>query len=84
MEILIFLRLRQSQVNFREIENAHKIAINHLKGVFSEKIKKLRTDLINLSSLLELELDFSEEDVEFANREKLTNLINEIDDFVKY
>ena len=64
-------------------ENAHKIAINHLKGVFSEKIKKLRTDLVNLSSLLELELDFSEEDVEFANREKLSTLINEIDDFCK-
>ena len=64
-------------------KNAHKIAINHLKGVFSEKIKKLRSDLINLSSLLELELDFSEEDVEFANREKLTILIDEIDDYCK-
>ena len=62
-------------------ENAHKIAINHLKE-FSEKIKKLRSHLINLSSLLELELDFSEEDVEFANREKLF-LIDEIDDFCK-
>ena len=36
-------------------ENSHKIAINHIKGVFSNKIKKLREDLINLSSLLELE-----------------------------
>ena len=61
--------------------NAHRIAINHLKGVFSDKIKKLRSELINLSSLLELELDFSEEDVEFANRDKLETLINEIDKF---
>ena len=59
-------------------ENSHKIAINHIKGVFSNKIKKLREDLINLSSLLELELDFSEEDVEFANRDQLKNLLNEI------
>ena len=59
-------------------ENSHKIAINHIKGVFSNKIKKLREDLINLSSLLELELDFSEEDVEFANRKQLKNLLNEI------
>ena len=40
-------------------ENSHKMAINHIKGVFSNKIKELRKDLINLSSLLELELDFS-------------------------
>ena len=59
-------------------ENSHKMAINHIKGVFSNKIKELRKDLINLSSLLELELDFSEEDVEFANREQLENLLDEI------
>ena len=59
-------------------ENSHKMAINHIKGVFSNKIKELRKDLINLSSLLELELDFSEEDVEFANREQLENLLGEI------
>ena len=64
-------------------ENAHRIAINHLKGIFSDKIKKLRSDLLNLSSLLELELDFSEEDVEFANRDSLINLLNEIDQFSK-
>ena len=64
-------------------ENAHRIAINHLKGVFSNKIKKLRSDLLNLSSLLELELDFSEEDVEFANRDILNKLLIEIDEFCK-
>ena len=62
-------------------ENSHKIAINHMKGVFSKKIKQLRKDLINLSSLLELELDFSEEDVEFANRDKLETLLDEIVSF---
>ena len=64
-------------------DNAHRIDINQLKGVFSNKINKLRSELINLSSLLELELDFSEEDVEFANREKLEKLIDEIDNFCK-
>ena len=62
-------------------ENSHKMAINHIKGVFSKKIKQLRKDLINLSSLLELELDFSEEDVEFANRDKLERLLDEIVSF---
>ena len=46
--------------------------------MFSKKIKQLRKDLINLSSLLELELDFSEEDVEFANRKQLEKLLDEI------
>ncbi len=62
-------------------KNSHKIAINHIKGVFSNKIKKLRKDLINFSSLLELELDFSEEDVEFANRTQLNNNLDEIISF---
>ena len=62
-------------------KNSHKMAINHIKGVFSKKIKQLRKDLINLSSLLELELDFSEEDVEFANRDKLETLLDEIVSF---
>ena len=63
-------------------ENSHQIAINHVKGVFSKKIKQLRNDLINLSSLLELELDFSEEDVEFANRKQLEKLLDEILSFL--
>ena len=62
-------------------ENSHKIAINHIKGVFSDKIKELRKELINFSSLLELELDFSEEDVEFANREQLDNTLDEINNY---
>ena len=62
-------------------KNSHKLAINHIKGVFSNKIKELRKDLIDFSSLLELELDFSEEDVEFANRKKLNETVNVIIDY---
>jgi tRNA modification GTPase len=53
---------------------AHKMAINQLRGTFSESIKQLTNSLIDLTSLLELELDFSEEDVEFADRTKLLQL----------
>lgn len=55
---------------------AHQLAINQMRGGFSEKIKELRTQLLNFASLIELELDFSEEDVEFANRNELRKLIS--------
>ena len=61
-----------------ESEAAHKTAIQHLKGGFSKKLKHLRKKLIDFASLIELELDFSEEDVEFANRKKLEDLVKEI------
>tara|TARA_B100001057_G_scaffold107151_1_gene104735 strand:- start:932 stop:2290 length:1359 start_codon:yes stop_codon:yes gene_type:complete len=61
-----------------ESEAAHKTAIQHLKGGFSKKLKLLRQKLIDFASLIELELDFSEEDVEFADRSKLNNLLNEL------
>lgn len=57
---------------------AHQIAINQLKGGFSKKIAILREELIHFASLVELELDFGEEDVEFANREDLKTLIYSI------
>ncbi|MEZ4906232.1 MAG: tRNA uridine-5-carboxymethylaminomethyl(34) synthesis GTPase MnmE [Saprospiraceae bacterium] len=57
---------------------AHDIALKQLKGGFSSEIKLLREKLIDFSSLLELELDFSEEDVEFADRAKFLELIAEI------
>lgn len=53
---------------------AARIAGTHLKGAFSEKLNSLRENMISLASLLELELDFSEEDVEFADRLKLLKL----------
>jgi len=56
-------------------EAAHKLAINQLKGGFSKRIKTLRTQFIELAALLELELDFSEENVEFADRNQLNNLL---------
>lgn len=50
---------------------AHQLAISQMRGGFSTKIKQLREDIIRLAALLELELDFSEEDVEFADRTDL-------------
>jgi len=56
-------------------ESAHKIAINQMRGGISNEIKRLREELIHFASMIELELDFSEEDVEFANRDELKDLI---------
>lgn len=66
-----------------ESATSRDAAINQLRGGFSEKIKELRERLLNFSSLLELELDFSEEDVEFANREALQHTLDEIYQTVK-
>ncbi len=57
---------------------SHQVAMQQMRGGFSNKIKLLRENLINFASLIELELDFSEEDVEFANRNDLKKLINTI------
>ncbi len=57
---------------------SHDIALNHLRGGFKNELKILRDELINFASLIELELDFSEEDVEFANRKQLSDLLNKI------
>lgn len=57
---------------------AHKQAVHQMRGGFSKEIESLRERLIHFASLLELELDFSEEDVEFADRSQLLNLLNEI------
>ena len=56
-------------------EAEHRIAVNQLKGGFSNELRDLRTQLVDMTSLLELELDFSEEDVEFADRTKLYNIL---------
>lgn len=56
----------------------HQMAINQLRGGFSQELSHLRENLLKLTSLLELELDFSEEDVEFANRTDLYALANTI------
>jgi tRNA modification GTPase len=57
---------------------AHDVAINQLRGGFSTELNVLRDQLIHFASMIELELDFSEEDVEFANRDQLQALINKI------
>jgi tRNA modification GTPase len=57
-------------------KEAHRIALNQLKGGFSAELSALRSELLEMTSLLELELDFSEEDVEFADRDKLLALID--------
>ena len=56
---------------------AHRLAMRQVKGSFSRKLEDLRSRLVELASLLELELDFSEEDVEFADRAKLVGLAGE-------
>ena len=61
---------------------AHRVAMNQLKGGYSKELGELRAKLLKMTSLLELELDFSEEDVEFANRDELVCLVNDILDHV--
>lgn len=60
--------------------SAHTLALQQLRGGYSEKIEALRQQLIDLSALIELELDFSEEDVQFARRDDLLALLNELID----
>jgi len=57
---------------------AHRVALNQMRGGFSHKISELREKLLKFASLIELELDFSEEDVEFANRQELYILLDEL------
>jgi tRNA modification GTPase len=59
-------------------KNAHTIALNQLRGGFSSKLKDLREQLIHFASLVELELDFAEEDVEFADRTELKALVSDV------
>lgn len=61
-----------------ESRAAHKIALEQMRGGFSHELKGLRDELIHFASLIELELDFSEEDVEFANREQLKAFIHQL------
>ena len=58
---------------------SQKAAIHNIRGGFSQQLKELRERLIRFSALIELELDFSQEDVEFADRKQLHDLINEAD-----
>ncbi|MFT5858302.1 MAG: tRNA modification GTPase, partial [Flavobacteriaceae bacterium] len=64
-------------------KNAHEIALKQLRGGFSSELKELREKLIHFASLVELELDFGEEDVEFADRDKLKQLLTEVLKYVR-
>lgn len=57
---------------------AHRLAMSQMRGSFSKMLEQMRSQLVDLASLLELELDFSEEDVEFASRQKLRQLAQDI------
>ena len=58
--------------------NAHNIAMKQMRGGFSNELKDIREKLINFASLIELELDFGEEDVQFADRTQLNKMVNDV------
>jgi tRNA modification GTPase len=62
---------------------SHQVALNQLRGGFSDELRNLRAQLIKFAALLELELDFGEEDVEFADRTGLTRLLGEVSGVVR-
>ncbi|TMM53752.1 tRNA uridine-5-carboxymethylaminomethyl(34) synthesis GTPase MnmE [Maribacter algarum] len=64
-------------------EASHQIAIQQMRGGFSNEIKTLRDELLNFASLIELELDFTEEDVEFANRDQFKDLLHRIQNVLR-
>lgn len=64
-------------------ESSRKVAMNQMRGGFRDEIQDLRMQLLNFISLIELELDFSEEDVEFADRKQLKLLTNKIAEHLK-
>ena len=64
-------------------EASHQIAMQQMRGGFSNEISKLREELLNFASLIELELDFAEEDVEFADRTQFHDLLNRIEFVLK-
>ena len=61
-----------------ESDKAHRIAMSQMRGTFSDEISILRADLLHFASLIELELDFGEEDVEFADRNQLREIVQTV------
>ena len=59
-------------------ESAHRLAINQLRGGFSRKLREIRDKFVELASMMELELDFSDEDVEFADRTELRGIVDQL------
>lgn len=66
-----------------ESASAHNLAMQQIRGGFSREIQDLRERLIHFASLIELELDFGEEDLEFANRQDLKNLVETLQGFIQ-
>lgn len=66
-----------------DTEASHQIAMQQMRGGFSSEIEKLREELLNFASLIELELDFAEEDVEFADRGQFGALLDRIEFVLK-
>lgn len=66
-----------------ESARAHEVAMNQMRGSFSKELSVLREKLIHFASLVELELDFAEEDVEFADRSELMDLVTEVLAYVR-
>ncbi len=64
-------------------EASHSLALRQMRGGFSDEIQQLRQQLLDFASLIELELDFSEEDVEFANRDELRTLVEKIKGLIR-
>ncbi|RDC55642.1 tRNA uridine-5-carboxymethylaminomethyl(34) synthesis GTPase MnmE [Pedobacter chinensis] len=62
---------------------SHDVAMQQMRGGFANELKALREQLIHFASMIELELDFAEEDVEFANRDQLKNLVNKINPILR-
>lgn len=62
---------------------SHDVAMQQMRGGFATELKALREQLIHFASMIELELDFAEEDVEFANREQLTKLVHKINNVLR-
>lgn len=61
----------------------HQMAMSQMRGQFSQELKDLQGQLLHLTSLLELELDFNDQDVEFADRQKLAELMDKIEEHIK-
>ncbi|AKD04383.1 tRNA uridine-5-carboxymethylaminomethyl(34) synthesis GTPase MnmE [Pontibacter korlensis] len=62
---------------------SHEVAMKQMRGGFSQEIKRLRAELVHFASMIELELDFGEEDVEFADRDQLRSLILNIQKIIR-
>jgi tRNA modification GTPase len=66
-----------------ETENSRQAALNQMRGGFSKELHRLRHELIHFASLVELELDFGEEDVEFARRDELARLVEQLNSYLE-